>query len=438
MTALNRRALLKTTAVALATTRTQGMLDARRAPAVAQPAKLQFLQFADFVPQGDRAFRSLLGEAGKMFGAEIALETINANDLQARITAAIESRSGPDIVHLLHNWSHLYRAGLIDVSDLAEWKAREQGGFYEVVQTTSRVDGKWLSLPYSVAPVLMVYRKSWFDQVGARSFPQTWHEYREVGKKLKALGRPFGQGLGHTWGDAPAFAYPYLWSWGGKEIGTDGKSVVINSKETVTSLEFMSGLWSDAHDVNGFAWDDDSNNRAFNSGQIAATANAASIYLAAKRNPEKIKDEVGGPLWRDIAHAPLPAGPAGQFAFHLIFAHGIMNYSRQQSLAKDVLKWLHSKEQFVKWFEVEEAYSVGSTKFWETHPLWDRFDPAVRPFRTAARGARMFGHAGPPTAKAGEAHSKFIILDMYAKAVQGLLPDKAARWAERELKRIYR
>lgn len=95
------------------------------------------------------------------------------------------------------------------------------------------------------------------------------------------------------------------------------------------------------------------------------------------------------------------------------------------------------KEQFVKWFEVEEAYSVGSTTFWETHPLWAKFDSSVRPFRTAARGARMFGHAGPPTAKAGEAHSKFIILDMYAKTVQGMAPADAAKWAERELKRIY-
>jgi len=115
-----------------------------------------------------------------------------------------------------------------------------------------------------------------------------------------------------------------------------------------------------------------------------------------------------------------------------------MKYSKEQKLAKEFLKWLHSKEQFVKWFEVEESYSVGSNQFWESHPLWEKFDASLRPFRTAARGARMFGHAGPPTAKAGEVYSKYIILDMYAKAVQGVHPADVAKWAEGELKKIYR
>ena len=59
------------------------------------------------------------------------------------------------------------------------------------------------------------------------AFPDTWEKYREVGKTLKAKGRPIGQTLGHTFGDSPTFTYPYLWSWGGKEVEDDGK-VVIN------------------------------------------------------------------------------------------------------------------------------------------------------------------------------------------------------------------
>lgn len=56
---------------------------------------------------------------------------------------------------------------------------------------------------------------------------------------LKA--RPIGQTLGHTFGNAPAFAfaYPYLWSWGGKEVEADGKTVVLNSPATVKSVKFM-------------------------------------------------------------------------------------------------------------------------------------------------------------------------------------------------------
>ena len=49
----------------------------------------------------------------------------------------------------------------------------------------------------------------------------------------------------------------------------------------------------------------------------------------------------------------------------------------------------------------------------------------------------MFGYAGPSTAKATEAYSKYIITDMYAKAVQGMPPAQAVAWAEAELKKIY-
>jgi multiple sugar transport system substrate-binding protein len=437
----DRRTFFKAAGVALGTVTgcgLAGILAAQRAPVNAQVRRLHLLQFVDFVPEGDAELKRQVAEASKALGAEITFETINANDLQSRITAAIESQSGPDIIHMLHNWPHLYQRGLSDISELAEWKAKDQGGFYDVSLATSRVGGKWVALPYSMVGILVAFRKSWFDEVSAKEFPTNWNEYRQVGKRLKAMGRPFGQGLGHSWGDAPAFAYPYLWSWGGREVEKDGRTVVINSKETIDSLKFMSGLWADGHDEGGLAWDDDSNNRAFNSGRISATLNGASIYLAAKRNPDRIKDEKGQPLWRDILHAPLPSGPAGRFAYHLPFAHGIMKHSKQQPLARDFLRWLHSKEQFVKWFEIEGAYTLGSTKFWETHTLWEKFDASLQPFRTVARGARMFGYAGPPTAKAGEVYSRYIVLDMYAKAVQGMAPANAAKWAEAEMRKIYR
>ena len=70
-------------------------------------------------------------------------------------------------------------------------------------------------------------------------FPETWEELRRVGKQLKAKGHPYGQALGHSFADPVTFAYPLLWSFGGKEVEKDGKTVAIDSKETVAALEFM-------------------------------------------------------------------------------------------------------------------------------------------------------------------------------------------------------
>ena len=122
---------------------------------------------------------------------------------------------------------------------------------------------------------------------------ETWEEYRAAGKKLKAAGHPFGQTLGHTFGDAPGFWYPYLWSWGGKEVEADGKTVALNSKETIESVKFAVGFWKDCCDEGGLAWDDSSNNRAFLSGTISSTNNGASIYLEAKKKPELLPDREG-------------------------------------------------------------------------------------------------------------------------------------------------
>ena len=45
--------------------------------------------------------------------------------------------------------------------------------------------------------------------------------------------------------------------------------------------------------------------------------------------------------------------------------------------------------------------------------------------------------SGPATAKATEAYTKYIVTDMYAKAVQGMSAEDAVKWAEAELKKIY-
>src|SRR5574341_176551 len=104
----------------------------------------------------------------------------------------------------------------------------------------------------------------------------------------------------------------------------------------------------------------------------------------------------GRPMWMDISHFPIPDGPAGPTPrYHVAFSHAVMKYSKNQKAAKELLRWLHSKEQFGKWFEIEAGFSVGATTFWEKHALWERTDEALKPFRTAGRVSRMIGYAGP-------------------------------------------
>jgi len=437
---IDRRSFIKVTGTAavVGSTGLAGILESGRAPAYAQGTKLHILRWNDFIPEADVELKRQAPEASKALSAEVTFEFINANDLQPRITAAIQSGSGADIIMMQWNWPHLYANSLVDVSEVAERIDKAQGGFYDVFNATAKVGGKWLAVPHSIIGNAVAYRRSWFEEVGVKEFPKTWEAYREVGKKLKAKGRPVGQALGHSFGDPPTFAYPLLWSFGGAETDPTGKKVVLNSKGTIDSVKFMQAFWKDACDEGGLAWDDNNNNRAFHAGELSATLNGASIYVVAKRQKDKIMDEKGQPLYLDIEHgAPLPGGPAGQSALYLPHQHSVMKYSKNQQLAKDFLRWLHQKDTYEQWFQVNDGYSVGPTNVWEDNPMWSKIDRPLRVFQRAARKTRAFGYAGPSTAGATQAYSKYIIVDMYAKAVQGMKAEDAVKWAQGELVKIY-
>ena len=437
-TRVDRRTFLKAAGAAgAAAGGIEGIVAARRAPAFAQGAKLHWVRWVDFIPESDVELKRQMPEASKALGAEVTLETINANDLQPRITAAIQSGSGADIFLMQYNWPQLYQNALVDVSDVANELGKAEGGFYDIYPPSCQVNGKWLSVPHSVLGNAVAYRKSWLKEAGASQYPKTWDEARKLFVALKRKGKPYGQTLGHTFGDAPVFTYTLLWAFGAMETDRSGKKVVLNTASAVDSVKFMQSFWKESCDEGGLAWDDTNNNRAFHAGEISATLNGASIYIVAKRQKEKIKDDKGEPMYLDIDHAPLPAGPAGAYLLFLNHSHAVMKYSKSQKLAKDFLRWVHKRENYGKWFETQEGYSVGSTKVWESNPMWGRLDEPLKMFRTAARNTRLFGYAGPSTARSTEVFTKYVITDMYAKGVQGMKAEDAVKWAETELKKIY-
>src|SRR5215467_9125754 len=442
MTRIDRRRLLKYSgagAIAMRTSGIAAILASGRAPAYAQATSIHWLRWSDFVPASDQLLKSkIVPQCEKALGIKLNLEMINANDIQARITAAIQSGSGPDIFYVIGNWPQLYVESLSDVSDIAAEIGQVQGGYYDISKAVATVGQKWIGVPWTTGGGLLTYRKSWFAEMGYSDgkFPQTWEEYREVGKKLKPKGRPVGQTLGHTFGDAPAFVYPYLWSWGGKEVEADGKTVVLNNPATVESVKFMTAFWKEAHDEGGLAWDDSNNNRAFLSGTCCATLNGASIYIEALRKPESYMTETGAQMKDDILHAPLPQGQGGQFSYHVPFSNMLMSYSKNRDVGTKFLRWIHSREVFDKWFVSQKGFSVGATTEWEKHKLWND-DPIMLPYKQAARTGRFAGYEGPSTRKAAEVVTKYIIIDMYAKAVQGMSAEEAVKWAHNELVKMY-
>ncbi|HUC47346.1 MAG TPA: sugar ABC transporter substrate-binding protein, partial [Hyphomicrobiaceae bacterium] len=111
-------------------------------------------------------------------------------------------------------------------------------------------------------------------------------------------------------------------------------------------------------------------------------------------------------------------------------------YSKNRDAAKKFLTWIHARDVYDKWFVSQKGFSVGPTTDWEKHKLWGD-DPIMLPYRQAARSGRFAGYQGPSTRKAAEVVTKYIIIDMYAKAVQGMPAEEAVKWAHGELLKIY-
>ena len=115
-----------------------------------------------------------------------------------------------------------------------------------------------------------------------------------------------------------------------------------------------------------------------------------------------------------------------------------MGYSKNQKLAKDLITLAPHQGAITRRGSCpQRGLLLGRDLEWQKHPMWQQ-DPVMAPFRTAANaGPLLRVSPGPPNAKATEVYSKYIIVDMYAKAVQGMKADDAVKWADGELKKIY-
>jgi multiple sugar transport system substrate-binding protein len=157
---------------------------------------------------------------------------------------------------------HSFAEGLYELTDMAKEIESKYGKYYDQVNSSATLDGKYRAIPYNIVGNAFVYRKD------------------------------FAQ----TFGDAPTFFYPLVWAHGGKEVQDDGKTVAINSKETIDTVKFAKACWDEGLDQRAASWDYSGNNTAFLADEISCTLNGASIFSSGRastgrrrRNPGRIR-----------------------------------------------------------------------------------------------------------------------------------------------------
>jgi multiple sugar transport system substrate-binding protein len=447
---LSRRSIMRRgAALGLSTAAVSGVLSttgrasaAPRAAAFIQERQLNTLQATYFVPEGQEFFTQAAQDWGSQNGVAVTTDYIAWPDLQPRIAAAVEGGSGADVIEMWDTWPYLYSENMVPVEDLAQAVSEEYGGFYDWVVKTASVDGKWYSVPHGTSSIAYAYRISLFEEAGIEdpknNFPKTYEELFAVGKTLKEMGKPLGQALGQSLGDPPSFAYPFMWSYGAMEVEEDGTTVAINKPEFVEALQAFTQHWTDAYDETGLSWDDAANNRAFLSDQISATINGSSIYLAAvdaKEGESKLDYEVQVEP-DDIWHSAFPAGPAGQFCQLGCRSMAAMSYSPNTEAAVEFLEYFYTPEVFIPWLEAQGGYIIPMAPGYADLEIYTG-NPSLAPYPAVSDYSRNKGYAGPANQKAAEANARYVIVNMFAQAIQSGDAAGAVQQAEAQLQRIY-
>src|SRR5437773_177459 len=396
-------------------------------------AKLRILRWKRFV-QGDE---DMWAENTKKFtqasGVEVRIDAEGWEDVRPKAAVAANVGSGPDIIIGTFEDAHQYPDKLVDVTDLANYLGGKYGGWYPVGKDYCTNKGKWIAIPMGAAGACFVYRESAMKAAGFEAFPKDTAGFLKLCQGLKAKGMPPGFALGNATGDANTWCHWVVWAHGGKMVDTKD-NVVINSPETIAALEYSKQLY-ETFVPGTLSWLDPNNNKAFLDGQIGVTNNGISIYYAAKTS----KDEKLQEMAKDINHANFPIGPIGRpTELHLAFPMMIFKYTKYPNAAKEYLRFMMEKEQYVPWQEASIGYVTQPLVAYESNPLRTS-DPKHTAYRDLMKNMLPNGYAGEMVYASAATMADFIMVNMVAEAASGSkTPKEAAERAAKRAERYYK
>jgi multiple sugar transport system substrate-binding protein len=396
-------------------------------------AKLRVLRWKRFV-QGDE---DMWAENTKKFtqatGIEVRVDAEGWEDVRPKAAVAANVGSGPDIIIGTFEDAHQYPEKLVDVTDLCNYLGGKYGGWYDVCKSYCTHSGKWIAVPMGCAGNALAYRISAAKAAGFDSVPKDLPGYLKFCQAMKAKGLPPGFALGNATGDGNTWTHWLVWAHGGKMVD-EKNNVVINSPETIAALEYGKQLY-ETFVPGTLSWLDPNNNKAFLDGQIGLTLNGISIYYAAKTSQDpKLKE-----MAADIGHAPLPVGPVGRTTeLNLFFPMMVFKYSKYPNAAKEYLRFMMEKEQYVPWQQASIGYVTQPLKAYESNPIWTS-DPKHTPFRDAMKIMLPNGYAGEMGYASAATMADFIMVNMVAEAASGSKsPKEAAERAAKRAERYYK
>ena len=424
------RTLAKTLAVLIASIAVLAPLP--EPPAAA--GKLSLWRLKTYIPPADKILDTNAQECAKKAGLELAIQTYTFDDMWTKFTAAIESKTLPDIAELdAVGPARLANLGrLADVSDVVVAATKELGTILPNADGAVKFGGKYYAVPHYAIPLVLFYRPDILTKVGAEP-PDTWEDIQKVSEKVKKAGvqeYPNGFPWNRT-GDGYDPAMSLLWSYGAAWVDKSGKFTGIPKTAGVEALKVVTRAYladkTAAFDY--LSWSGATNNEAFMAGKITFTPNGPSILYQ--------EESTQHPLLKDTAIKVMPKGPAGRnLALTFVMNWAVPTDGKSQKEAKALVGCVMARENFVKYMQGSFRQMVPLFAKPLDDPYWNT--PGGKIIVDTVKQGHPVGWPGPTTSAAAEVVSSNVLTDMITRViVDKVTPEAAVDEANKRIKEIY-
>jgi multiple sugar transport system substrate-binding protein len=431
---LTRRDVLKQGGVAAALATTAPWWLVRRAHA-ARREKLIVWQPVALAPQVDKLLREQTYAYAKQAGIkdnELEYVEIGTGQWIPKMSAALEAGIPPDVTRQGNATVSLHgsQGHLLELTDLVEKLQKQAGGFFPVSHQAVMLKGKAYGVPQSVSPWPLVTRMDILDAAKVDP-PKTWDEFIEVGKKLQKPPKLQGYGmcLGlHT--DADNNVINTIWGYGGKLVEADGKTVALNSPGTVQAVQLIADMYLKHKLIpkGAISWDNQGNNKAYQSRQVIFVLNPSSIFAHLGESDKELYDVT--------AMLPAPAGPAGAIEELTTTEWLLYKQNPYPELAKGLVEYYMDPENLRVVMEEGGGrwgppyQGMYNTPFWQS--------PKFQHWRTMLERGRQFASPAPMTAAASEVLTTSVLARMMHRVlVESWAAEKAVDEAHKKVVEIY-
>ena len=396
---------------------------------------LKILQWNHFVPAFDTWFNgTYVKEWGQKNDTQVIVDNVGVTTLNSRAAAEVSAKQGHDLFLFLSP-PPVYENQVVDMTEVYTAVEKKHGKPVDlaVKSTYNPKTKKYFAFSDSYVPDPINYRKDLWDDVGM--FPDDWETIRKGGAAIKKKHNiPVGIGLSAELDTAMAMR-AIMYAFGASVQNASGQ-LVLNSKPTLDTVNFVKALYQEAMTPEVLAWDPSSNNRAMIAGQSSLVLNAISITREAENK--------NLPIQKEIWLAKAAKGPVRRIGLeHVMNCYVIWNFAQNIDGAKQFL--IDYIDNFEKAFLASEFYNFPS--FPATVPDIDKriaYDEKAIPhdkykvLGDVLSWATNVGYPGYATAAIDETFSTWVLNTMFAKAATGTVsPQDAISEAEAACKQIW-